>query len=414
MSTNRSRGLARLLFATWLAIAAASLLLAYLNRSISTDYSQLDSIDLTYVAGSTVFTFAFASMGALVAFRTNHPIGWLFLAVAILWMLSHLLEQYGARGVAVEPGSLPAARLALSGAWAALALAFAPLALILLLFPTGTLRSARWRPVVAVIPIAALLVAIPLTIWPGWSEWGLEIDNPIGLEKEAEGLLETITTVGVVLMMGVFVAGVISLVLRFRGSRGVERQQIKWLALLALAEAVILAGTIVAGQMAAGTEAENTTGSVSWGILVSTFMLGMPLAIGAAILRYRLYDIDRIFSRTLVYGTLTAGLALIYFGLVVGLQAALQPVSGGSDLAIALTTLIVAVLFLPARQRVQNAVDRRFNRRAYDAARTIEAFNARLRQQIDLDTLRYELLAVVDETMQPSGASLWVREREAK
>lgn len=412
MQKDISPALARALFAAWLAIAAASLLLAYLNRSISTDFSQLDSIDLTYVAGSAVFTLVFASVGALVAFRTNHTIGWLLLAVAILWMLPHLLEQYGARGVAVEPGSIPAARLALSGGWAALASAFAPLALILLLFPTGTLRSARWRPVVAVIPVAVLLVAIPLAIWPGDTEWGVEIDNPIGLEEGSEGLLETLATVGVVMMMGVFVAGVVSLVLRFRGSRGVERQQIKWLALLAVAEAVVLTGTIVAGRIAAGTEAENTTGSVSWGILVSTFMLGLPLAIGAAILRYRLYDIDRIVSRTLVYGTLTAGLALLYFGLVVGLQAALQPVSGGSDLAIALTTLVVAALFFPARRRLQDAVDRRFNRRAYDAARTIEAFSARLREEIDLDALRYELLAVVDETMQPAASSLWLREPE--
>jgi len=135
----------------------------------------------------------------------------------------------------------------------------------------------------------------------------------------------------------------------------------------------------------------------------------LPLAIGVAILRHQLYDIDRILNRTLVYALLTATLGAMYLGVVVGLQAVLSSVAGGSDLAIVITTLLVAALFLPVRRRVQEIVDRRFNRRTYDAARTIDAFSARLRQQIDLDTLRYELLAVTEETMQPSRASVWLR-----
>jgi hypothetical protein len=414
MSATTSRALARTLFAAWLIIAAAALLLAYLNRPITSDLSSLDSVDLAYVAGSVVFTFVFAVVGTLVASRTAHPIGWLLTAVAISWMLPLLFEQYGARGLAVSPGSLPAARLALSTGSLTIAIVFAPLALILLLFPTGTVRSPRWRPLLFAVPAATLLVAIPLALWPGWSEWGLEIDNPVGLQEEAKGLLEAAITIGVLLMVGLLLAGVLSLVLRFRASRGTERQQIKYLALVALAEAMIFVGTVIVSRVTAGTEAEDAASSISWGVLVCALMFGMPVAIGVAILRYRLYDIDRIFNRTLVYGLLTAGLALTYFGLVVGLQAALRPVSGGSDFAIALTTLVVAALFFPARLRVQNAVDRRFNRRAYDAARTIEAFSARLREQIDLDTLRYELLAMVDETMQPAAASLWLRGPEAR
>ncbi|MGH2600748.1 MAG: hypothetical protein ACRDJ9_15355, partial [Dehalococcoidia bacterium] len=147
------------------------------------------------------------------------------------------------------------------------------------------------------------------------------------------------------------------------------------------------------------------------GVLVVGAFWSLPGAIVIAVLRYNLYDIDRIINRTLIYGVLTAGLAALYAGLVAGLQALLRPVSGGSDLAIVVTTLVVAALFLPARRRIQAAVDRRFNRRTYDAARTIDAFAARLREQVDLDTLRYELLTVVDETMRPARVSLWLREQ---
>ena len=273
-----SRALARVLFGTWLVIAAAALLLASVNHSITSDLQSLDSVDLAYVAASAIFTFVFAIVGTLVASRARHPIGWLLIAVAIFWMLPLLSEQYGARGLVVASGSLPAPRLALSAASLSMAFVFPPLALILLLFPTGTLRSPRWRPLLVAVPVATFLVAIPLALWPGWTEWGLEIDNPVGLEGSKQ-LLEAVTTIGVVLMIGIFVAGVVSLVLRFRASHGAERQQIKWLALVAIAEAIILTGTIVASRIAAGTGAEDAVGSISWGILVTTLMLGMPLAI---------------------------------------------------------------------------------------------------------------------------------------
>jgi hypothetical protein len=195
-------------------------------------------------------------------------------------------------------------------------------------------------------------------------------------------------------------AAVLSAILRFRRSSGQARLQMKWFAYaVAVGAALSLSEEFVPEEI-------SRTG----------FMHGAGLSlligsIGVAVLRYRLYDIDRIINRTLVYVLLTAFLAAVYFGLVVGLQAMLRSVSGGSDFAVVLTTLAVAGLFLPARRRLQDAVDRRFNRRAYDGARTIEAFGARLRQQVDLDTLRYELLSVVDETMQPGGAALWLMRR---
>ncbi len=405
--TTSSRALARALFGAWLVIAAAALLLAWSNRAITSDLQSLDSVDLAYVAASAIFTFVFAIVGTLIASRTGHAIGWLLIAVGILWMLPLLFEQYGVRGLVVAPGSLPAARLALGAASWTFSFVFPPLALILLLFPTGTLRSSRWRPLLIAVPVATLLVVIPLAIWPGWTEWGLEIDNPAGLEGSKQ-LLEAVTTIGVALMIGIFVAGVVSLVLRFRASHGVERQQIKWLAFVAVAEALILLGVIVASRIVAGTPAENAVGSIGWGILVTTLMLGMPLAIGAAILRYRLFDIDRIANRTLVYGLLTAGLGATYLGLVVGLQALFRPLTGGSGLAITATTLLVAAAFQPARRRIQDTVDSRFNRRRYDAAQTLAAFSGRLRDIVDLDALRDDLVTVVDDAMQPAHVSLWL------
>jgi hypothetical protein len=193
---------------------------------------------------------------------------------------------------------------------------------------------------------------------------------------------------------------VLNVVARFRRSGGVEREQFRWLA--------FAAGTAMAGMLLSlfGSRLDWLSANVQ-----HLGFAGFPVAVGIAILKHRLFDIDRVINRTLVYGLLTAALAVVYLGLVVGLQEALRPVSGGSDFAIVITTLIVAALFLPARRRIQEAVDRRFNRRAYDGARTVEAFGARLRQQVDLDTLRYELLSVVDETMQPAGAALWLRQK---
>jgi hypothetical protein len=189
---------------------------------------------------------------------------------------------------------------------------------------------------------------------------------------------------------------------RFRRSQGIERMQLKWFVASAIGALLLF---LAAWAIAIGQESD-----VVWDYAITFAILLVALSTTISILRYRLYEIDRIINRTLVYALLTATLATIYFGVVVGLQSLLRTLSGGTDLAIALTTLLVAALFLPARQRLQQIVDRRFNRRAYDAALTVDAFSARLRDQIDLDTLRYELLAVVEATMQPAGASIWVKE----
>jgi hypothetical protein len=220
--------------------------------------------------------------------------------------------------------------------------------------------------------------------------------NPLGLQA-----LQLPIAITDVLASGITVAavvvGALSLVVRFRRARGIERQQLRWVALAALL--VTMTILVALAGMAVGNPL-----LIIWGAGVSFAIL--PPAIGAAVLRYRLYDLDRIISRTLAYGLLTVLLGLGYAGVVLGLGRLLPQ---GSSLIVAAATLAVAAAFQPARRRVQQVVDRRFNRRRYDAAHTIAAFSARLRDQVDLDTLTAELLAVVDQTMQPTQASLWLR-----
>jgi hypothetical protein len=225
-------------------------------------------------------------------------------------------------------------------------------------------------------------------------------DNVLGVNGFHFGAELTFLFMTLFAVLGVVAAA--DMLKRFLRSTGEQRQQFKWFAFVAgwvpPAMVVYIVVTIA--------DADSIY------LLDPTFpilLTSVAFAIGIAVLKYQLYDVDILIHRTLVYGALTSGLGAVYFGLVVGLQALLRPFNGGSDLAIVATTLVVAALFLPARRRVQSVVDRRFNRRHYDAARTVEAFSARLREQIDLDTLRGELAAVVGDTMQPASASLWLR-----
>jgi hypothetical protein len=284
---------------------------------------------------------------------------------------------------------------------ATIVMALACLGFVLLLTPTGSLPSARWRwwaRAAAAAPVLSVLV-ITLASQPLDQPYQAP-ESPLDLRGLGGALLVVYQLAfGVTNLAVVVAAG--SLVVRFRRARGTERQQLRWVALAAAlvsAAAVVVVAGVVAGAAAL----------VSWvaGICVAI----LPLAIGAAVLRYRLYDLDRIISRTLTYGLLTVLLGGAYAGVVLvgGL------LGSGSSLAVAGATLAVAAVFQPARRRLQQLVDRRFNRRRYDAARTIEAFSARLREQVDLDTLTTELLAVVEQTMQPAQTSLWLRPRRAR
>jgi hypothetical protein len=239
----------------------------------------------------------------------------------------------------------------------------------------------------------------PAPLYPEYPDIG----NPLAVPALPGGLLDVVMPAAGVVVLAALVVGAVSLVGRFRRARGTERQQLRWLAWGAALAAVAL----LAAMAALVLEEDFTLLNVALGVCAAL----LPLATGASILRYRLYDLDRIISRTLAYGLLTVLLGGGYAAVVLGLG---QLLPQDSSLVVAGATLAVAAVFQPARRRIQAAVDRRFNRRRYDAARTIAAFSTRLREQVDLDTLAAELLAVVDQTMQPASASLWLRPPPAR
>jgi hypothetical protein len=339
-----------------------------------------------------------ATVGAVLASRRPaHPVGWLLLAIGLFTTSSAVAEGYARFGLLARPGALPAARYAAVYdtsnwiVWPAL------LGFILLLTPTGTLPSPRWRwwARVAVAAPAVVLLDAALGTQPLDPPYP-SVQSPLAVPALA-GPLDTAGGLALIITGLALLVAAASLVVRFRHARGVERQQLRWVAF-----AAALAGAAVLGVLTGMATRTPTVYVWATGLYVAV----LPLAVGAAILRYRLYDLDRIISRALAYGLLTVLLGLGYAGVVLGLGELL---GRSSSLAVAGATLAVAAVFQPARRRIQQTVDRRFNRRRYDAARTIAAFSARLRQQIDLDALTVELLATVDQAMQPTQASLWLR-----
>jgi hypothetical protein len=363
---------------------------------------QAGRVDLVQLNANAVpFLLALVSaptVGAVLATRRpRHPVGWLLLSLGVSIGLSGFLDGYAPYGLLARPGSLPAARWPAIYSPAVTVAGIACLAFMLLLTPTGSLPSPRWRWWARVTAAAPVIFVVALTLEPEPLDPAYQsVTNPLGLQA-----LQLPIAITDVVASGITVAavvvGALSLGVRFRRARGIERQQLRWVALAALL--VTMTILVVLAGMALGNPL-----LIIWGAGVSFAIL--PLAIGAAILRYRLYDLDRIISRTLAYGLLTLLLGGGYAVVVLGLG---QLLGRDSSLVVAAATLAVAAAFQPARRRVQQVVDRRFNRRRYDAAHTIAAFSARLRDQVDLDTLTAELLAVVDQTTQPTQASLWLR-----
>jgi hypothetical protein len=349
---------------------------------------------------SVVAGVSAATVGALVASRRpRHRVGWLLVALGLSNAASGLAFSYSRYGLVARPGALPAAGYLAGFANGAVFLSLSLTGFVLLLTPTGKLPSPRWRWW-ARVQVAALVVAFltsalaPMPLYPEYPEIG----NPLGVAALADGPLTAAFPVGALLILAGLMAGAVSLLSRFRRAHGLERLQLRWLAMGAALAAVALLVALTALVV----EGDGVVLQAAVGICVAL----LPLATGAAILRYRLYDLDRIISRTLAYGLLTVLLGLGYAGVVLGLGRLLPQ---GSSLAVAAATLAVAAVFQPARRRIQQAVERRFNRRRHDAGQTIAAFSARLRDQVDLDTLTAELLTVVDQTMQPTQASLWLR-----
>jgi hypothetical protein len=380
-----------LTMACWVVVGWLSLLVRRAGRP---DLSLLTSDIPAFVVGVT----SAVTVGALLASRRpRHPVGWLLLGLGFPVALSGVATSYAHYGLTARPGALPAADWAALYQGVSFLLVVPCLGFVLLLTPTGSLPSARWRWwawVAAGAPLLALLTTLPLP----FEEPFQAAANPLAVPVLTGPLRPVSDVAWIVTGLGIPVAAG-SLLVRFRRARGVERLQLRWLAFAAALAAVTL--LVLLALAPTGDEV-----LLGW---VSAVLLGlMPLATGAAILRYRLYDLDRIISRTLAYGLLTVLLGLGYAAVVLGLGRLLPE---GSGLVVAAATLAAAAAFSPLRRRVQGLVDRRFNRRRYDAARTVETFAARLREQVDLDALEAELLAVVDQTMQPTRASLWLRPR---
>jgi hypothetical protein len=370
---------------------------------------QADRPDLAQLRGGGIAVvlsaMSAATAGAVLASRRpRQPVGWLLLAFGLVpQALSAAAEGYGRYAFLARPGTLPVAEQLATLASATFVPGLSLICFILLLTPTGSLPSPRWRwfaRVAAALPLvflAAWLVAVPQ---PDPESPLASVRNPFAIPGLAGAGMAVagVASPAIAITMAVAAA---SLVGRYRRSRGSERQQLRWLGLVAaLAPLVVLATAA----------AILTEYLVLAGWAIGLYLALLPLAIAAAIARYRLYDLDRIVSRTLAYGLLTVLLGLGYAAVVLGLGRLL---GRDSSLVVAAATLAVAALFQPARRRIQQLVDRRFNRRRYDAARTVQAFSTRLRDQVDLTTLTGELLAVADQTMQPTHASLWLRRQGA-
>jgi hypothetical protein len=344
---------------------------------------------------------AFAAVGALVAARQpRNAVGWLFLACPLFAITAAFSEEYAYSAfVGGEALPLPLVFAWLYG-WTWFP-ALGAIGLVVLLFPDGRPPSRRWRPVLWAYVALVTLTTIGAAVSPGPidAEWRDAPDKPLTVDG-LEGFFDVAEVVSTVMLLFLLGALLASVVVRVRRSRGDERQQLKWM----LVAVAFFVAHIVVTEMIGGLP------SAVVNLLFAFAVASIPVAAGIAILKYRLYDVDVVIRKTLVYGALTVLLGAAYVALVLAGQALFSSVAGGSDLAIAVSTLVVAALFLPVRARVQRLVDRRFYRRRYDAQRTLAAFGGRLREQVDLADLQADLESVVAETVQPTHLSLWLRQ----
>jgi hypothetical protein len=355
-----------------------------------------------------VALLAFATLGAAIRrHRPQNRMGWVFLGGATLSAFQFATGEYALQALAPDAGHIPLARYAAwLFTWIDFPAIFVLLVLTLFLFPDGAVPASRWQLPLTLTAAGTALVTIVAALAPGplpdpaWREaW----TNPFGVTGVPGWLLHAAAAWGYPLTAVSLATGVAALAVRYRQSGPLQRQQIKWLVYALALTVILLAWVTVAPHPSRMLEGASA-------IVVGLAVVAVPVGAGIGILKHRLYDIDRLINRTLVYGLLTVLLGGIYAGVVVVLGQLFVDIGAQpSSWAVAGATLAVAALFQPARRRIQTAVDRRFNRRRCDAAQTIEAFSARLRQQIDLDTLIAELLAVVDHSMEPTTVSLWLR-----
>ena len=388
--------------ASWLAWSASALSLALTALTVLLIVLLLrsDTPIYYYWLETSMVAVGYSTVGAIVASRLpESPIGWLFCAIGLIFGVSHFSAEYAAYDLLAPSRSLPAGE---AFAWLTSWVWVFGLGLIVyldLLFPNGRLPSTRWRWFAWFTAIVLLPAAILGALSPGLI-LSSTLQNPLGVES-----LPNVSRAIEAFMYALIVVGASSMLARLRHAGRIERQQIEW---FAYATAVAISGVILKNTVYPAV-------GLTWvwwvGLVLTTVgVVSSPVAMGIAIFRYRLYQIDLIINRTLVYGSLTAVLACVYLGGVVFLQYAFRALSGeGSQLAVVASTLIIAALFIPLRRRIQSFIDRRFYRRKYDARKTLEAFSAQLRNQTDLEALSDDLVGVVRETMQPAHVSLWLR-----
>jgi hypothetical protein len=363
---------------------------------------------LPQIAVVVVVLLAYGTVGALIASRRpENAIGWIFCVVGLALAISSTASGYADYGLYGKGSYLPVPELAAwLSVWLSIVLLFVAPCLLFLLFPDGRPPSRRWRPVVWLVAAAGAGAFFTLAFSPGeLDEYAYPgLPNPLGIGGEAGRFIEVLGSAGNGVVPIAVLVSIVSMISRFRRSEGRERLQLKWV----VYTAAIVATSFVVSFM--------LPDAVPRFIQDMVFLLGVaafaaiPVAAGIAILRYRLYEIDLLINRTLVYGALTVSLGLVYFGSVVLLQSVFRALTGQeSQLAIVASTLAIAALFNPLRRRVQAFVDRRFYRRKYDAVQIMANFGERLRDETDLGSLSNGMVGVVREAMQPAHVSLWIR-----
>ncbi len=377
-------------------LTALSLALCLLGEGLSFASAQ-DHGDLVVTIEFVAIVVVFSAMGTLIASRQpRNAIGWILCGVGLAAALAEFSHGYADQWLDTDAGPDVLGKTAgLYGSLSWIPLVLPCATFLLLLFPDGRLVSRRWRPVAWCAALGIVIAFVGSALIPGPLEDYPTIVNPYGLNTLADPL----QPLGLTLLLIALVGSPVSLILRFRRAPADERQQIKWLA---------LAGAVAAVTLVAGTAGYDVVGKTVANVAILLSVLGLPLAAGTAILRYRLYDIDVVINRALVYGALTATLAVTYLASVLSLQLVLEGITQGSGLSVAVSTLAAAGFVRPARARIQAAVDRRFYRRRYNSQRTLEAFSSKLRDEVDLDSLSAQLNWVVADTMQPAHVSLWL------
>ncbi len=426
MSARAASWLAWCLWLLCVALISFSLLFYFLaSPSSPTD------IPPALTAFFRVLSLAFPTVGALIASRRpENPIGWIFCAAGLLIGVQAFARGYADYALVGPTGSLPGGEfMAWISSWVGIPVVPLAGALLILLFPNGKLLSRNWRPVVWMVSCGSAMLTLMAALGPGPLSFQPTRETPLGLggaigklgptesnplfdqpsftrpagtEITASGVVDVLGRVGLFVLLVSWLFAVAAMIMRMDQARGVERQQLKW---FVYSVAVLVVG-FLAAFLGFGLH------SVAWFLGIAAFNF-LPIAAGIAILKHRLYDIDVIINRTLVYGVLTAALALVYVGSIVLLQGLFRTLTGEtSQLAVVASTLAIAALFVPLRRRVQAFIDRRFYRRKYDVAKTLQAFNTKLRGDVDLDSVADDLVEVVKETMQPAHVSLWLRPPE--